>query len=204
MKFPKEDFPLIRTALILLAAAIVFSIGGIAGSIYLKDLMQKNKIADQKQLADIRTKLSQVREEEQKIRLYLAKYQRLGEKGLLDREDRLTWIENITRIKENRKLFGIDYQIDPQQAVQTDPALPRGGLTLHGSIVKLEFLLLHEGDLFLTLNDLREKNKGFSLLRDCTLTRMGKNTGFSVAPRLHAECTLAWLSLKSQTETTGQ
>lgn len=198
MKFPKGDFPLIRTAVILLAMAITLSIVGIAGSIYVQDLMQKSKNDEQKQLADTRTKLNLVREEEQQIRLYHAKYLKLVEEGMLGKEDRLEWIEDFATVNKNRKLFGLDYQIEAQQPVQADAALPQGNLALYGSTMKLGFSLLHEGDLFNALNDLRSKNKGLSLLRECTLTRTDKDAGISVSPHLKAECTLAWLLLKPQ------
>lgn len=199
MKFPKEDFPLIRNALILLAAAIALSIAGIAGSIYLRDLMQKDKIADQKQLADARSKLERVREEEQRIRLYHTKYLKLAEQGIIDKENRLEWIENYGQVMESRKLFGLDYQIDAQQPIPTDSAIPPGNLGLYGSRVKLGLSLLHEEDLFNALNDIREKNRGLSLIRECTLTRIEKDSATIVSPRLKAECTLAWLSLKPKT-----
>jgi hypothetical protein len=200
MKFPKEDFPLIRNAVILLAVTVVLSIAGIAGSIYAKESMQKSKNDDLNQLEDSRAKLSQVREEEQQIHRYHAKYLKLMDEGIFGKEDRLQWIENILQIKENRKLFGLDYQIDAQQPVQVDAALDQGNLAMYGSTMKLGFSLLHEEDLFNALNDLRGKSKGLGLLRECMLTRTDtradKGAGIFVIPHLKAECTLVWLSLK--------
>lgn len=200
MKFPKEDFPLIRNAVILLVVTIALSIAGIAGSIYAKESMQKSKNNDLNQLEDTRAKLGQVREEEQQIRLYHAKYLKFLDEGMFGKEDRLQWIENILQIKENRKLFGLDYQIEAQQAAQVDAALDQGNLALYGSTMKLGFSLLHEEDLFNALNDLRGKSKGLGLLRECTLartdTRADSDAGIVVRPHLKAECTLVWLSLK--------
>ena len=204
MKFPKEDFPLIRTAVILLVTAIALSIAGIGGSIYLAELMQKSKNDDQKRLADIRTKLDMVREEEQQILLYHAKYLKLLDEGILGKEDRLEWIENFAAVKANRKLFGLDYQIDAQQPVQVAAALTQGDLAPYGSTMKLSFSLLHEEDLFGALNDLRGKNKGLSLLRECTITRADKDSGSVVSPHLKADCTLAWLSFKPKGGGGGQ
>ncbi len=196
MKFPKEDLPLIRSALILLAASLILGGVGVAGSIYLKELMQRNRDDDQRRLADTRAKLTLVRDEEQQIRLYHAKYLKLAEQGIIGKESRLEWIENINDIKEKRHLYEIEYQLDAQQEVQTDASLPQGKLALYGSTVKLGFTLLHEADLFNALGDLREKNRGISLVRECTLSRIEKGATSSVRPHLKAECTLAWLSLK--------
>lgn len=200
MKFPKEDFPLIRNAVILLVVTVALSVAGIAGSIYAKESLQKSKNNDLSQLEDTRAKLGQVREEEQQIHRYHAKYLKLLDEGIFGKEDRLQWIENILQIKENRKLFGLDYQIEAQQAAQVDAALNQGDLALYGSTMKLGFSLLHEEDLFNALNDLRGKSKGLGLLRECTLTRTDaradKGDGIVVRPHLKSECILVWLSLK--------
>lgn len=204
MKIPKEDFHLIRTAAILLAASIVLGSLGIVGSIYLKEMMQRDKIADQKRLADTRNKLELVREEEQRIRLFHKKFLKLKEQGILERENRLAWIESLAQIKENRRLFGLDYEMEVQQPVQADAALAHGNLALYGSTVKLGFSLLHEEDLFHALGDFREKNRGLSLMRKCSLTRLDQDSGSAVSPGLEAECTLVWLSLKPKVGDAGQ
>lgn len=196
MKFSKKDLPLIRTALVLLAASLILGSAGIAGSLYLKELMQRGKNDDQNLLADTRTKLALVREEEQQIRLYHAKYLKLEEQGILAKENRLEWTEKLGQIRENRQIFEIDYQLDAQQAVPVDPALPQGSLALYGSTIKLGFSLLHEADLFNALEDIRKKNRGISLVRECTLRRIEKGAATAVSPRLKADCTVNWLSLQ--------
>lgn len=192
MKFPREDFPLIRTAVILLAVSIVLGIASIAGSIYLKNLMRHNKLGDQQRLAEIRIKLDRVREEEQQIRRYHAKYQELIEQGIVGRENRLALIESIARIKAGRRLFEFGYQIAAQQPVQTDAALSQGEFGLHGSQMKLNLDVLHEEDWLNALNDLKEKNRSIGLLRECTVARTGNDAG----PNLKAECAMVWLSLR--------
>lgn len=196
MKFSKKDLPLIRTALVLLAASLILGSAGIAGSLYLKELMQRGKNDDQNLLTDTRTKLALVREEEQQIRLYHAKYLKLEEQGILAKENRLEWTEKLGQIRESRQIFEIDYQLDAQQAVPVDPALPQGSLALYGSTIKLGFSLLHEADLFNALEDIRKKNRGISLVRECTLSRIEKGAATTVSPRLKADCTLNWLSLR--------
>ncbi len=197
MKFPKEDFPLIRTAVILLATAVFLSVLGIAGSVYIENLMQKNKAEDQQRLEQSRVQLDQVRVEEEEIRLYHDKYLKLLDQGIFDKEDRLYWIEHINQIKENRKLFELDYRIGAQQAIQADPGIPPGNFTLYGSTLNLGFTLLHEEDLLNALNDFKKNTKRIGLLRECSLTRTSESAASNaIAPHLKAECTLVWLSLK--------
>lgn len=195
MKFPKEDFPLIRTAVILLASTVVLGGLAIAGSIYLRDEMRKSLSADRNQLADAHTRLAQLNQEKEEIHLYHAKYEELIGQGITDKENRLAWIENLAAAKARHQLFELGYQIEARLPVQPDPALLQGSLALYGSTMKLGFSLLHEGDLFNALDDIRRSNRGLSLLRECTLARADPADTPPVRPRLKAECTLLWLSL---------
>jgi hypothetical protein len=195
MKFPKEDFPLIRTAVILLASTILLAAAAIAGSIYLKDVMRKSLNADRKQLVDVQNRFAQLNQEKEEIHLYHTRYEELIRQGVTDKENRLAWIENLAATKERHQIFELDYQISPRQPVQPDPALLQGSLALYGSSMKLGFSLLHEGDLFNALDDIRRSNRGLSLLRECILTRTAPADTPPVRPRLQAECTLLWLSL---------
>lgn len=204
MKFPKEDFPLIRTAVILLALAVVLSAASIAGSDYLKNMMHQSRLDDQKRLAEARTKLDRVHEEEQQIRLYHAKYQQLIKQGFVGKERRLDWIENIARIKADRKLFEFDYQIAAQQPVQTEDTFSQGEFTLYGSTMKFSLAVLHEQDWLDTLNDLKETDSGVSLLRECTVSRSGNDSSNDVSPKLKAECAMVWLTLKPKNDGAAQ
>ena len=137
-----------------------------------------------------------MREEEQQIRLYHAKYQGLIKQGVVGRENRLALIESIARIKTERKLFEFAYQISPQQPIQSDAALAQGEFSLHGSPMKFSLAVLHEEDWLNTLDDLKEKNTGVGLLRECTVTRNGDGANIAVGAKLTAECAMTWLSLR--------
>lgn len=196
MKFPSQDFPLIRTAVILLLASVVLGAVSIVGSLYLKDLMRQHKLDDEKRMVETRTKLEQVREEERKILLYQAQYQKLIKQSIIGKENRLALIESIERIKTERKLFEFGYQIAAQQPVQTDVAFAQSEFGLHGSPMKLSFAVLHEEDWLNALDDLKEKNTGVNLLRECTVTR--NDPVYAAGPKLKAECAMIWLSLRQK------
>lgn len=203
MKFPKDDFPLIRTAVILLATVVVLGAAAIAGSIYLRDGMRQSLDADRRQLADAHTRLAQLNQEKEEIHRYHARYEELIGQGITGKENRLAWIENLAAAKERHQLFELDYHIAPRLPVQPDPSLQQGSLALYGSTMKLGFSLLHEGDLFNALDDIRRSNRGLSLLRECALTRADPADTPPVRPRLKAECTLLWLSLSPREGSEG-
>ena len=82
-------------------------------------LREEAAVAGQRQ--EIQRKLSRATDEEQEIREKIARYLDITRRGLIGREERLAWVEEIARIKANRKLFDIEYEILPQKPV--DPVL---------------------------------------------------------------------------------
>jgi len=194
MKFPRQDFPLIRTVVILLLTSVVLVGVSIAGSLYLKDLMRQHKQDNHMRMIDARTKLERVREEERKILLYQAQYQQLIKQNIIGKENRLALIENIERIKTERNLFEFSYQIAAQQPVQTDVMFAQSEFGLHGSPMKLSFAVQHEEDWLNALDDLNET--GVNLLHECTVTR--NDPVYAAVPKLKAECTMTWLSLRQK------
>ena len=200
MKFPRRDFSLIRTAVLLLMTAVVVSVASVAGSLYLKTRMHQNKLDDQKRLIETRTKLDRVREEERQIRRYHAKYQELIKQEVVGNENRLSLLESIARIKTERKLFEFSYQIAAQQPVQPDAALPQGELNLYASPMKFGLAVLHEEDWLDTLNDIKKKNAGVSLLRECKISRNSSSANNVPGSKLKAECLMIWFSLRPKNQ----
>lgn len=190
MKFSKEDLPLIRSALLVLGATMLIAVGAVWGSAYFRDRMQQTLDEAQQRLAGSRAKLQQAHDEGQNIRTYLTRYQTLLNRGIVGEEKRLDWIDAITRVKNRRKLFEIDYAISAQQPVAADALLPPGELELRRSRMKISLPLLHEGDLLNLLDDLEGQDKGLVTIQGCEIQRGEGPAGLS------ASCRLDWLTLK--------
>ncbi len=195
--FLKDDFPLIRKALIVLVASLLSSVTLIgAGKAFLTK-QQEGMTLIQAQRSEALTNRRQVENDKQEIQDYQEKYLQLRKSGFVGEEKRLDLITHIKSIRENRKLFPVTYEIAAQQIFQIDPEVAMDELELRGSKIELKMNLLHEGDLLNFLDDLR--TKGLYTVQACTLKRIDTTAEALQTASLTGECTLYWLTLGART-----
>jgi hypothetical protein len=198
----KDDFRRIRLAL---AAAVLMAAAG-AGAIYaaiqLGQTANRSKAAAQAARADSQGKLARARDEEQEIKQKIARYNELAARGIFGEERRLDWVERIRAIRNERKLYDIQYEIAPQQPI--DAAIAPGASANYdflASTMQMRMKLLHEGDLLNFLTDLRATAPAYIRARRCDVERLPKDaaadTG-SVPPQLSADCTIEWITIREK------
>jgi len=140
-----------------------------------------------------------VSEEEREIRENLIDYERMREQGMLGDQNRLDWIEAISRIKNNRKLFEIKYNIEAQRQLEYAGVVPASGAEFVVSRMRLDMLLLHENDLLDFLSDLQAARRAYVSVRQCNVTRLDRGSapsGTSIRPRLRADCQVDLVSVR--------
>jgi Tfp pilus assembly protein PilV len=183
----------------LIILVIVLGLG--AGIVYQLDqtlTATKRELAQQQgQMREARTRLQKSGEEKELIVRYLPNYEYLQRIGFVGDEKRLNWLEGLRLSNQQAQLFGVQYQIGSQQQYPYAAELSPGQLTLHQSVMKLSFQLLHEGDLMSFLKALGKQGAGFFAVNECKLDRA--NTGGSIRfqPNLRADCDIAWITLRA-------
>ena len=183
----------------LIILVIVLGLG--AGIVYQLDQTlsaTKRELAQQQvQMREARTRLQKSGEEKELIVRYLPNYEYLQRIGFVGDEKRLNWLEGLRLSNQQAQLFGVQYQIGSQQQYPYAAELSPGQLTLHQSVMKLSFQLLHEGDLMSFLTALGKQGAGFFAVNECKLDRA--NTGGSIRfqPNLRADCDIAWITLRA-------
>ena len=153
----------------------------------------------QSQLRAARTRLHTSGDEKQIIVRYLDDYQWLQRLGFVGEEQRINWLEGLRLSNQQAQLFGIDYQIGAQQTYPYAAELDPGQLTLHQSLMKINFRLLHEGDLVRFLSTLAQQGAGFFSVNQCLLERLDTDGSMRFQPNLRAECELAWITVRPGT-----
>lgn len=182
----------------LIMLIVVVGLG--AGIIYQLDqtlTSTKRELAQhQNQMREARTRLQKSGDEKEIIVRYLPNYQYLQRIGFVGDEQRLNWLEGLRLSNQQAQLFGVQYQIGTQQAYPYAAEFDPGQLTLHQSVMKLNFQLLHEGDLMSFLTALGKQGAGFFAVNQCRIERL--NTGGSIRfqPNLRAECDIAWITAR--------
>ena len=135
-----------------------------------------------------RERLSRISEEEKEVREKLTIYRQLGEAGVLGPERRLEWADSVARIRKERELADVRYRVDPQKTTKS-VAGKAGPVDFNVSTMRVNLSLLHEGDLFAFLDDLRGSGNAYYSVQKCALSRTaGAPNPASLAPRVQAEC----------------
>jgi hypothetical protein len=198
VKISRADLSRLRLpiALALLLAAIGIIFLG-ASERYL-DEARRGQAAAKAQREEAQKRLEQVAEEEREIRNNLVYYNKMVQRGMEGAENRLDLVDSIAKIKNDRRLFEIRYNIDAQKPLDYAGISPSGAVDFVTSRMRLEMLLLHEEDLLEFLQDLEASRKAFVALRNCSVSRIdrgGAPVG-AVAPRLRSECQVDLIVLK--------
>lgn len=149
------------------------------------------------QQAESRSRLARANEDEQEIRAKITRYQALIAQGRTAPERRLDWVETLRHIKEKRRLLGLEYEIAPQQALDSKNVLS-GGYSFLVSPMKLEMPLLHENDLLGLLADLSAQVQALVSVRRCKIERLPQGTAQQNAAQLRANCDLDWITLQEK------
>jgi hypothetical protein len=80
------------------------------------------------------------------------------------------------------------------------PAIDSGNFDIHYSEMKLQFELLHEGQLLKFFEALRNQIKGKYQLEGCTMQRIATDhaSAASSGANIKAECSGGWITLKNR------
>ena len=197
MKLGASDLKRLRLPL---AACVVLAIAGVACYFAADNYLQETKTlaaATSAQRAEVQTRLASATEEEREIKANLQQYQALAARGIIGEEKRLDWVDTITAIKNERRLFNISYSIEPQKELDYPGFAPGGGVNFVSSRVKMEIQLLHEEDLLNFIDDLTRRGKSYLSARSCDVQRSDRGgAGTTLAPRLQAACVFDLITIR--------
>jgi hypothetical protein len=199
MKVSGDDLKRLRVPI---ALAGVLAAAGIAALVASQRYLESVKVVgDGTRVSRVaaQERVLRVSEEEREIRESLVDFERMREQGMAADQNRIELIEAISKIKNNRKLFEIKYRVDAQRQLDYPGIVASGRADLVVSRIKLEMLLLHEGDLLSFLDDLRAAKKAYVSVRQCQVMRLERTpvqTATSLRPRLRADCQVDLISIK--------
>jgi len=199
MNIERNDFKRLR--LPLAAAIVLLALGAacLIASGYFLDEEKAVQAATRLSRVAAQERVSRVSEEEREIRDDLVYYEQMRQRGIVGEQSRLDWIESIARIKNERKLFEIRYSFDAQKPLDYPGLVATGATEFVVSRLKLDMLLLHEGDLLNFLADLQTNIKAHVSVRKCTVGRIERGAApaaTSLQPRLRAECLIDLVSVR--------
>ncbi len=181
---------------------------GIAGSLAYYSTVQFNEVNKMynKQLTRFGKLARDYRiaiKEEQLYRAYVDQFEQFTKKGYIGEEHRLVWIETLQNINRTLKLPVLKYNIKPRQPIElqnVDFSL-NDKITVYESVMQLDLGLLHGGDLYVFLSELKKRARGLFEVRGCDLKLASTELRFDTThPNVNALCQLAWYTIGVEVE----
>jgi hypothetical protein len=200
MRFSKSDFSLMRWSLAAICASALLSSFILYISSQYSDHNELNLRTAQRQLNDARSRLTAARQDQENLSVYATEYGALEEQNIIGDEHRLDWIEGLEKLRRLNLAIDFRYNIAPQKIYAPQPAIDSGSFNIHYSEMKLQFDLLHEGQLLAFFAALRSQIKGQYQLEGCTLQRndIAEDAAAPMATHIKAECSGGWITLKNR------
>jgi hypothetical protein len=200
MKFSDSDFHLMRWSLSAVCASILLSGAILYGSSAYTDFTQKDRRVAQSQINDARNRLTMARQDQENLSVFSREYDTLEKNKIIGDDHRLDWMEGLEKLRNQNLVISFRYNIAPQKIYAPKPAMDSGNFDIHYSEMKLQFDLLHEGQLLNFFDTLRSQIKGRYQLEGCTMQRVVTDEESATAAGTHikAECSGGWITLKNR------
>jgi hypothetical protein len=169
--------------------------------------MYKTRASDEntlmmREMRSWRNKIDEANKNNQILVQHEDTFKKLVEESVIGDENRLSWVEVVQNVVESRKLTSVKYDIASR--VLLDKKLldkKYKGIDVFRSVMSLDMKLIHEGDLFVMLNALRNEAKGLVTVDKCDIELINKNINEGVIAQddtvnMSAYCELSWYTLK--------
>ena len=195
--FSAEGFRTLRVSWALLAVAIVAGAGIVAGSHWFAQKEKRDSADSGRRLQEARTRLESARRERDSLQESAEVFRTLVDRGLLQSERRLELVELVNTLRARHQI-SLDYEVAPQRALALAGGRVFASVDVLASRVKLKARALHEGDILAFIDSLTRNPQGFYPIDRCAMKRIEVAAADSLAPRVEADCTLEWITLKEK------
>jgi hypothetical protein len=196
----KIDWLYLRRPLIMLAVAILFSVG-IAMVGYQYEKVQREQY--QTALSTLRSthKLySDIVKDIDLLEQYRSLYSEYKATGLVGDERRLSWIESLESTNEVLRLPTLGYSLKPQEKFQRPGFKLKRGVSVMASPMELTIGMLHEEDLFALLEGLHLSIRNLFTVDSCSINRQGpiERSLATKKSNLQSRCTIRWVTINAK------
>lgn len=194
MKLTPEDLKKITPAFFVLILSIFSVLFLLRYEHAFQEDLLRLLMANHAALENSKTRFIKSGEEKISIEKNLPQYQKLFNQGAIGEEKRIEWMDALRSIHQANKLFNIKFMISEQSAYSIsnqgiEPFKP------YHSLMKIEWALLHEGDLLVLLDAMKQKSLAPFVARQCEITRQNNNINNSITANLQAKCELDWITV---------
>ena len=192
----------LKKSLVIFVAILVSMMSMvIASEIYKSDANEK-KVRAKAEMSTWSNRIEEANRNNQILVQNEDTFKKLKDKFVIGDENRLSWVEVVQNVAESRKIASVKYDI-ASQALLDKNSLEKQytGIDVFKSVMSLEMKFIHEGDLFVMLNALRQEAKGLVAVDKGYVELINKDVndgiiGQNNTDNMKAYCELSWYTLK--------
>ena len=196
--YSREGMKRLRSAWILLAASIAAAGVLIGGTYVYLEKEQRDAVGSSRQLQQARARLDKIRRERDSLEESAAIFRALLQRGLMQPERRLDLVELLNALRAEHHVASVEYEIAPQRPLGISGNRNFPAVDIVASRVTLKARALHEGDLIGFIDALGESRQGFHPVDRCVMKRIETSAAGLLQPRIEAECSLEWITMKER------
>lgn len=196
--FSREGWRALAGSWIVLALSIIAAGVIVAASHWYRDREMRETRNAAQRLDQARTRVQSARRERDSLEESADVYRTLVDRGLLQSEKRLDLVEMVNDLRTRHQLFSLDYEIAPQRPLMLAGGRVYPSLDVLASRVRIRTRALHEGDILGFIDDITRSRQGFYTVDRCRMRRLESTGPDALVPRVEAECSLEWITLKEK------
>ncbi|HYC34875.1 MAG TPA: hypothetical protein VEC19_00505 [Usitatibacter sp.] len=196
--FSAEGARALRSSWTLLGLAIVVGVSIVGGSTYFLEREKRENVGSSRRVQEARSRVEAARRERDNLQESSEVFRTLVSRGLLQSEKRLDLVEFLNTLRLQHQLFGLDYEIAPQRTLQLPGGRNFPAVDVLASRVKFRVRALHEGDVLGFVDAIANSRQGFYPVDRCVMRRVEQSGTVLLQPRVEADCTLEWITLKAK------
>lgn len=185
----------------LLAIALVGGVAIVAGSHWFLEREKRESAGFGRRVMEASARLDSARRERDSLQQSAEVFRTLVDRGLLQGERRLDLVELVNALRARHQLYALDYEIAPQRPLTLAGGRVYSSVDVLASRVKFKLRALHEGDVIAFMESLAESRQGFYPVDRCALKRLENVDSNAMQPRIEADCSLEWITLKEKRAT---
>jgi len=196
--YSAEGMRRLRIAWVILAVAFATSAVLVGATHWFLEKERRDAGSSNKRLQEARTRVENIRRERDSLQQSEEVFRTLLARGLMQPERRLDLVELVNGLRAQHQILALDYEISPQRPLQLAGGRAFPAVDILASRVSLRVRALHEGDVLAFIDSLGASRQGFYPVDRCVLRRLEVASPDALLPRVEADCTLEWITMKEK------
>lgn len=192
----------IKKSLVFFTIILLTMISMVMASDAYKSNADEKNMRTLTEMRNWRNKIDEANKNNQILVQHEDTFKKLKENFVIGDENRLSWVEVVQKVADSRKIASVEYDIASQVLLDKHNLDTKyAGIDVFKSVMSLEMKFIHEGDLFVMLNALKDEAKGLVAVDKCDVELINKDVnegiiGQNTTDNMSAYCKLSWYTLK--------